>query len=1085
VVKRWLPDAAVKEFGCFGAIAHPWRLGGMNVIPLSPQTKTPLHPFGPRDGRKYRAGQSPPPREGWNRADSPAIPDDVYDDWYVRFPAANAAAIPGFAGLVVFDVDDASMRDALVDHLGLTGKPLLETRTSRGCHIFVGWDGDSLGMGAKTYTLPGMDEAPIDHRQFGGYVALAGSIHQSGIEYTCNVPWDDLVAAAQSPGGLRQLTSTLDPARELAARRRRRVTVPGTREPREYNGPGVGPFEHRGYVHPTTEVVAEDGRTYTLREIEPGLGFYAWDREDKNPSMRVSEKDGKRWVFDWGSRHAKWLVHSPLDVSRFFDPSKNQIGEDQTDKSKQCDRRSRPTRTNIIEKNSPSVGQGESNRAANDAGFTHSAGARLPDFVDFMGPPARFSRDYATTVVPETERYVGPTVERTESHDSADTIFMNPQPGAGKTEAAVALFKRHAHLGPSVVLGPRRAICRANAARFGIKAYTETSLAVGDHVASTIHSAVTSLDATTGGEYERIGVLILDEFQKTLEDLANPRGVIKDPCNVTAHLRAAVYHAKVVVALDADLSARAVAMVLSWRRQGCKARLYVHDRKRDEKPTLTSNEHAEVAIEDHFEMASQDPDHRFVVAVDSVRRAEGMRDKYQTLYPNVPVMLISGENSDEPEVQAALEDVDANIMATHQVLIHTSAIDSGVSITTPVAASITSIENPDLGPEHALQMGMRARNAGTRIFATKRYKPRVHAATARLLADQHELGLNNDKTVLMAHLKGRQSKAVSRGYTIDNPDYEALFWSEQAAREQRMLDRCGAFRALLASRYQAYDDTLDVDPDDDDAQLAKDARRRTRAFSKLATVKHCDEVAKAEEISDKEAERIDRAHTKTSEEKQKLALHRIKTFYGGEDADIEVTPQLVKRDDRGKLPPKLRMLAKLTGMLDGRTEDVGAICFVRHRGKTRARQSAEFLTLGILAELLRRVLGIRNTEDFANITCKVFEGETLARSIFAFVEEHRDALTCLRWFGTIPKAADRCVRWFGGLMRKLGIEKDHDAAGQSGVGGRTYGWLVADALSLAGPCIARTFGAQLAKAQTTIQEIEFSAMAENWMNKAA
>ncbi len=151
---------------------------GWSVIPIRPQSKTPLLPT-------------------WKEYQQRIATEDEIKGWFRTRPDANVGIVTGrISGFVVLDVDgDAG-------HASMTGKMVPvspQATTAKGYHVFLKHPGGSVPN--KVGLLPG-----IDIRGDGGYVVAAPSIHESGHVYSWAIsPEEEL---ADLPAWLRQELST-------------------------------------------------------------------------------------------------------------------------------------------------------------------------------------------------------------------------------------------------------------------------------------------------------------------------------------------------------------------------------------------------------------------------------------------------------------------------------------------------------------------------------------------------------------------------------------------------------------------------------------------------------------------------------------------------------------------------------------------------------------------------------------------------------------------------------------------------------------------------------------------------------------
>lgn len=1068
----WLPQWAIERYGRYGAITLPWHRMGVNTLPMS--AKRPLVPFSYK-GSGYDPGPDgfAPPEGGWHKADSPKLAEEIRMRWTRRYRDTNAGLLPGRTSLLFFDIDDRVLVEPFIEASGLSRYWITHTR--RGAHVVCRWEGDDLGMGAKTYRVPGVDSCDIDHRCSGGYVIAPGSIHPSGAEYTFGLPYEQLLELSMRGEAAFDELDVLDPGVEQALRAprperhprdegRERVSVGGGRS-------GQGSFTPGGTVPPSTIVEAENGRKYRLGQIPEGLGFFAWDREDKNPSMRATVHHGRRYVHDWGARRMWWEVVEPVR-SDFLDDLVETIESDQS-----VD----PREPQLLNNNSSPRGPANEKPAAEDAPLPYAEDAPPPIDLSVNQTDYVWRRHPRVDTVEVTDRYLKDALVAQETAAPARMIVASGPPGTGKSEAMRWLVEHHG--GQAGLICSRRANTRQLASRTGLGLYSDPDVArkiaegVVSGVATTIHSLSSVMEslALKPGDLD---VLLLDEVMKVMEELTRQHGIVRDQKREFDTLRMLVRAAKLVVIADADMRQSVVELFMSWLPEGSVVRHYYHPHKQKERPVLTSFDDGMLRLEALMAHAAQDPEFKVAVACSSCRMAEDVAARFEALHRNVKSLSITGKNSDEPDRQSYLENPDT-IFDDHQVLFYTPAIDSGVSITTPVDAVITFADNPDISAEAVMQMAMRCRTAGRRIIAARKQKPRKGVPVATQLHAQAYMGAKLDFEQQRKALGSVISPTHMRGYVITDPVFEHAWWNMQGIAWSLRKDPNKDLREILDERFEGFEDALDVELEPDAEQDAKDQRRRAKAVGDVVRDKRYEAISKADEISKDEAERIDKAHVREVEEKHKLAKHRIAAFY-----DRDVTPELVKRDNDGKLRPKLKALAMTSLILQGKREQAAAVAYNRNHGKPSPKQQARFAEAMLRAALISEVFGASNLESFDDVTDKEYDADELRLRIMQFVESYRGALETYRFFGAIPQDGDHAVRWLGGIMRKMGITRHKDPNAQSGSRGRVYTWDVAEALDLSAPERRRMEGANYEKARKALSNIDFDALISKYMEAA-
>ena len=103
-----------------------------------------------------------------------------------------------------------------------------------------------------------------------------------------------------------------------------------------------------------------------------------------------------------------------------------------------------------------------------------------------------------------------------------------------------------------------------------------------------------------------------------------------------------------------------------------------------------------------------------------------------------------------------------------------------------------------------------------------------------------------------------------------------------------------------------------------DPTLAKQTRENYSAAKEATEDARATRIANAPDVDEEEAERIRRARTATQQEQDAAEKATITHFYG-----VPLTPDLVREDERGRLRPKVHLLA--VHLLARRDEDRAAL----------------------------------------------------------------------------------------------------------------------------------------------------------------
>jgi hypothetical protein len=153
----------------FKAIATPMLARGIPVIPLRPNSKSPLGVGAP--GASKSLAQ--------------------IEEWDAHTPNANCASVATPDGCWFLDVDAVAFVDHLLADAGQIAMPHTFTvATSRGLHFYFKQDDASRAMG--NVAIPGKGEARVSNY----YVVSPGSVHPSGGTYAVRQNCDIVAAPA-------------------------------------------------------------------------------------------------------------------------------------------------------------------------------------------------------------------------------------------------------------------------------------------------------------------------------------------------------------------------------------------------------------------------------------------------------------------------------------------------------------------------------------------------------------------------------------------------------------------------------------------------------------------------------------------------------------------------------------------------------------------------------------------------------------------------------------------------------------------------------------------------------------------------
>lgn len=196
------------------------------------------------------------------------------------------------------------------------------------------------------------------------------------------------------------------------------------------------------------------------------------------------------------------------------------------------------------------------------------------------------------------------------------------------------------------------------------------------------------------------------------------------------------------------------------------------------------------------------------------------------------VAVVHGENSDTPEIQSLLENINERLPML-RVLIYTSAMGTGMDIQSPVAAVFCLFHADTLPADELHQMLGRCRNTDEQhVWIEKRHLP--HEARTRLLYERELKAIETD-----GKLFNRRSQATweanGAGVWELNRQQAAFlrFWCRIQARINRSLNHLrDDFLRLAKDEYEIVDRTDRFDDLEELQQQLADIQRLHKHIDK-------------------------------------------------------------------------------------------------------------------------------------------------------------------------------------------------------------------------------------------------------------
>ncbi len=477
-----------------------------------------------------------------------------------------------------------------------------------------------------------------------------------------------------------------------------------------------------------------------------------------------------------------------------------------------------------------------------------------------------------------------------------EVLFLTTGMGSGKTEKAK---RESARVEKVLMLCPSVLLCHAAAHRFGFEIYKDAGT-WGQNVPNRV---VTTLNSEKKIHLKNPDLVIVDEADQ-LRKFAHSRcfcgGKNQSKAEAPDLVRRMIAHAAEApraILAEAAFDPRAIAWFVEeiqahCRREGLPQKTFrivaQEPPKAPGQVTLVTSRSCEALIRAH--LGAKKPGDPFTwVAFSEARKAREFDVDVRALFPDLRVLLITGEESKRPEVQEML--LNPNALAHYDVVLASSAVGSGVSITAPADRVFVLHTYREMPASTVVQMIARCRNIRHPeiIMGVHKWKPKdgyTHDLAEIQEAICEEAKKDEELHLLVTEsLSGRLSMLCIT--FLESAKLARLSLNENASNRLEVL------REMLGSHgYHALED-LEQDYGPDAAQKAhlKEVRKEADREHNDAMVER---VLDAPAYTDNEVRSLP-IYTQTQEEADGVYQYELREIHEG----AEVTAEMVRADGVG------------------------------------------------------------------------------------------------------------------------------------------------------------------------------------------
>jgi len=403
------------------------------------------------------------------------------------------------------------------------------------------------------------------------------------------------------------------------------------------------------------------------------------------------------------------------------------------------------------------------------------------------------------------------------------------------------------------------------------------------------------------------GCVFIDEACQYLAHLLKSKTCRNHRASILEVLECLVYKAKLVVLADAHLDDLTIDFFRAMRPAGEKPFIIQNDWKSGGREVywyeganssdLVSQIHAQVLLGKKVIVVSDSK--RFIQKVErSLLMLEDARigEEENTLEPEedrkLRIWTIHSGNSGSEENSIFISEIN-DAVTTVDVLLASPSIGTGVDISTPhfdvIFGAFHGVSQPATGCVQ--QLGRNRSNIPMHVWTAERPPFGYMETNPRRIKERYLQ--KNEMTAFLIRIDRETGK---RGAEKD--------WALEAScqLEAQRNWSINNLRQDLRSLLESMGNTIIPMGD----QVSKSANNLMESAAKIIDREHCEAVASAKEIDSKIHKARQRLDYLKPEEYLECEKYRIKDAYG-----VEVTPELVAKDDGGRLLRKLLCLEEI------------------------------------------------------------------------------------------------------------------------------------------------------------------------------
>ena len=284
------------------------------------------------------------------------------------------------------------------------------------------------------------------------------------------------------------------------------------------------------------------------------------------------------------------------------------------------------------------------------------------------------------------------------------------------------------------------------------------------------------------------------------------------------------------------------------------------------------------------------------------KRAATVAEMVKEARNDVMCRVYSSDTSKLPEVQDELAEIN-EATAKYAVLVATPTLGSGVDIQDPDFDRVyLDVPSHDVGADEAVQLGFRVRNPKDRVW-------RVWVDHRRRSREVYPTRIRSELLDIRRQTEGAIAKRYNNSPVIrqvtatELAPVDALHLNLYCRARAHVHRQTNGLRRAMQARLEEAGFTL-TEKKGGNPSAIKATREAKKEAKETVVLERAKRIVAAKDITIEEARLIKRARRASQEEFDASEKSHISHFYGAEP-DVE----LVLEDDRGKLRPKISLLA--------------------------------------------------------------------------------------------------------------------------------------------------------------------------------